>query len=106
MKIFLFYLERRSPRKQQRPHKEIDLEQILRDCAEDDASQATFLQLKDISNGMSVYLKHRRYLCLRRRASDTALDQRADPFCQTHRHESLPLPAATATRNRTLRPMA
>ena len=47
-------LERRSPRKQQRPHKEIDLEQILRDCAEDDASQATFLQLKDISNGRSV----------------------------------------------------
>jgi hypothetical protein len=48
----LYLSERRSPRKQQQQRKEIDLERLLRDCAEADAPQATFLQLKDISNGM------------------------------------------------------
>ncbi len=46
--------KRESPKKQST--KEIDLEQILRDCAEDNASQGTFLLLKAISNGMFVLL--------------------------------------------------
>lgn len=39
-----------SPGKQRRT--EVDLERILRDCAEDNASQDTFLQLKDIASGI------------------------------------------------------